>query len=64
MEFRKRLWLLYLLVTSLKIALTMFVARVNTNRQKISQNGVEVSTVSISLWFSNLVQELLSSFPT
>ena len=30
------------MVTSLKIALTMFVARVNTNLQKISQNGVEL----------------------
>ena len=41
--FRKRLWLLNLLATSLDIVLTMFVADTfNSNLQKTRQIGVEL----------------------
>ena len=39
MEFRKRLWLLYLLVTDLEIALTMFMAYFQHQSAKHASNG-------------------------
>ena len=46
MEFRKRLWLLYLLVTGLEIALTLFVAYFQHQSARMHQIRVELLHVS------------------
>ena len=50
MEFRKRLWLLYLLVTGLEIALTMSVEYVQNQSAKNNQIGVELLYASKALY--------------
>ena len=50
MEFRKRLWLLNLLVTGLEIALLCLLRMFNTNLQRMRQIGVELLYVLVALY--------------
>ena len=66
MEFRERLWLLYLLVTGLDIALSMFVVydcsrMFNTNLQSMRHIGEELQQV-LEAFYKQVAVESINPF--